>query len=417
MKKSIVKVLFPITLILSIISLSRGFDNNANFKNPQKREQGQREYTHENAAKPVNEGGYYGGHDTLASEAMGLKKEVHKNDADGGTKFNNFANESLPNLRTGAHDEDSTKKLGVPVSDPPIGPNGWGDFFDHFYNPETEKGIWPPGAQPATKRAMDYLKEIMQKTGCGPDAISKLSPTDKQKVYDYFGRIEHPINDMGMPSHTKNDIHVATEPFEKYVNDHWDEIVNSDAFKNNVTVDSYLNGNYGLNNSIDPTEYMKALAQKSSGQDYYSQDQLYDYSIDPNTGNPVKEVNMDKLMKNVNDLVPETIKYSAGFIDAIYQYMSRTDPGGVDPGILEICKRPPDPPSPSNDHPDDRFDVSDEFYWEKEFGLTVADLTELYLRTAIKKGKIGVWYGKRFREILIDGRTTYKDAPQEICGY
>jgi hypothetical protein len=68
---------------------------------------------------------------------------------------------------------------------------------------------------------------------------------------------------------------------------------------------------------------------------------------------------------------------------------------------------------PGGDHPDDRFDVSDEFYWEREFGLTVADLTELYLRTAVKKGKIGVWYGKRFREIFIDGRTKYKDAPQE----
>ena len=52
-------------------------------------------------------------------------------------------------------------------------------------------------------------------------------------------------------------------------------------------------------------------------------------------------------------------------------------------------------------------------YWEKEFGLSEADLIGLYLRTAIKKGKIGVWYKKRFMEIFIEGRTKYKDAPQE----
>jgi hypothetical protein len=410
-----ISLITPLIVVFLLASLSGGFDNNANFKNPDKREEGQREYTHENSTKPVGQGGYYGGHDTLTSEGMLLKKEVHKNDADGGTKFNTFASESIPNLRTGAHDEDSTKKCGVSVPpwkpDPPIGTNGWGDFFDHFYNPETEEGIRL--GQPATKRAMDYLKEIMKKTGCSPAAIGKLSEEDKRKVYDYFGRIEHLIEDMGMPSHTKNDIHLTEEPFEKYVNDHWDDILNSDAFKEKVTVDSYLNGNYGLNNSIDPTEYMKALARKSSGQDYYSQGQLYDWVWDSTTQDLSPVVNQERLMKNVKDLVPETIKFAAGFMDAIYQYMSATDPGGVDPRILEICKRPPDPPSPSNDHPDDRFDVSDEFYWEKEFGLTVADLTELYLRTAVKKGKIGVWYGKRSREIFIDGRTTYKDAPQE----
>jgi hypothetical protein len=242
MDKKFKIIALSFALLFSLISSSGGFDNNPNFdESTTDNKTDQRPYTHENAMNPIGEGGYYGGHDTITGEGMLLKKEVHKNDTDGGERFKTWADtESLPNLRTGAHDEDSTKKLGVSVPpwapDPPIGPNGGGDFFDHFYNPETEEGIWLPGAQPATKRAMDYLKEIMRRTGCGPDAISKLSPTDKQKVYDYFGRIEHLIEDMGIPSHTKNDIHIATEPFEKYVNDHWDEIVNSDTFKNNVTV-------------------------------------------------------------------------------------------------------------------------------------------------------------------------------------
>ena len=88
MKKRIVKIVFSITLILSLISLSRGFDDNANRVNPSDpNDKRQREYTRENATKPVSQGGYYGGRDTLTSEGMLLKKEVHKNYADGGTKF------------------------------------------------------------------------------------------------------------------------------------------------------------------------------------------------------------------------------------------------------------------------------------------------------------------------------------------
>src|SRR4030042_2475382 len=90
--------------------------------------------------------------------------------------------------------------------------------------------------------------------------------------------------------------------------------------------------------------------------------------------------------------------------------MSGGAPGA---GNFDVCNVPPKPTSPGNDHPDDRFDVSDEFYWEREFGLSDSDLTELYLRTAIKKGKIGLWHKKRFMEIFIEGRTQYSDAPQE----
>ncbi len=251
----------------------KGFDNNANRINPDDlKDKRQREYTYENATQPISKGGYYGGHDTLTLEAMGLKKEVHKNDTDNGTKFNSFSNESIPNLRTGAHDEDSTKAGLLYIgSEPPLGPNGNGDFFDHFYNPDTGKGLSALKGQPATKRAMDYLKAAIQKTGCSSNTISKLSQTDKQKAYDYFGRILHLIQDMGVPSHTKDDIHITTEPFEKYVGEHWDRIISSDAFKNEVTVENYLNGNYRLNRNIDPTEYMRALAEKSKN--YYSQEQ------------------------------------------------------------------------------------------------------------------------------------------------
>jgi len=101
----------------------------------------------------------------------------------------------------------------------------------------------------------------------------KKNPLDKsarERLYDYFGRIMHLLQDMATPSHTKNDIHVFTKPYENYVNDHWNDIVNSDAFKNTVTPQKYLEGNYGNLPNIDnpvftPDQLMKNLANISRG--------------------------------------------------------------------------------------------------------------------------------------------------------
>jgi hypothetical protein len=58
-----------------MVSLTSGFDNNANRVNPDDpNDTRQRPYTRENAVKPLGEGGYYGGHDTITSEATLLKK-------------------------------------------------------------------------------------------------------------------------------------------------------------------------------------------------------------------------------------------------------------------------------------------------------------------------------------------------------
>jgi len=41
----------------------------------------------------------------------------------------------------------------------------------------------------------------------------------------------------------------------------------------------------------------------------------------------IKEVNTERLMKNVNELIPEAVKNTAGYIDAIYDYMNRIGSG------------------------------------------------------------------------------------------
>lgn len=388
--------IFLLILVFSLASISLGFDNNKENFDPLTKDP--IPYTIEN----INSRKLKGGHDTLTVEGILLKEQVHQGtDPDGGADFRKkMVEDALPYLRMGAHDEDTSKLFNLYLNDPPIGPNKdqWGDFFQHFYNPDTQKGL--KGIfNSAPNRAMDYFVEVLRKIGCGTNAINKISENDKKKIYDYFGRILHLIQDMGNPAHTRDDLHVFTKTFEDHVKTHWSEIVNSDVFKRGVTPEEYLNGNYGNLPDIYypvffPEKFMKSLADISKN--YYT--------------DGLGTMTDEQIQANVNNLIPETIKYTGGYINAIYQMMS-----GEIPGLRGLnCDRPPDPPSPANDHPDDRFDVSDEFYWEKEFGLTVADLMDLYLRTAMKKGKIGVWYGKRFREIFIEGRTIYKDASQEI---
>ncbi|MEW6110251.1 MAG: hypothetical protein AB1632_13960, partial [Nitrospirota bacterium] len=388
--KRILVIIFSLILSFSLASLVGGFDNNANKINPKDdKDNRQRAYNRENASKPVNkdnllEGGYFGGHDTITSEAALLKKDVHGNDQD----FKNWIDEeALPSLRIGAHDEDSTKVMGIPLDDPPIGSTGWGGWFGHFYNPKTGKGLKGWGT-PAPEKAEDYIKEIKKIASCTPSGFNNLSVDNKKKAYEYFGKSLHLLQDMAVPSHTQDDAHPLQKPFETYINNHWDEIVNALTFKDNVTADKYLNGNYKF---TDISQYWKSLASISST--YPTEEKLLDEEI---------------VKKTANNLIPEAIMHTAGYIDAIYDYITGTT-GEKDRCVLEEHFL-----NPGGDHPDDRFDVSDEFYWEKEYGFSEADLADLYMRTAMKKGKIGVWHWKRFMELYAIAVTQYADASQEV---
>lgn len=434
-KKNLV-IIFCLILSFFLVSSVGGFGINANKDESTPAPNDQREYTRANSTKPVGQGGYYGGHDTFTNEAALLKQDVHRNDSDSGEKFKSWMNiDALPNLRTGAHDEDSTKVkllgITIPLDEAPIGPNGDGNFFEHFYNPDKKKGLWTNDS--AVKRIKNYITEINKKVGCNPTAINNLSPTDKQKVYDLFGRIGHLIQDMGIPSHVKDEPHVL-EQFEKYVNDKWSEIVNSQAFKESVTEDKYLNGNYQVGDASNPEAYMDALANISK--QYYTNNDLFTQA--DVVGQP-PIFHEEKVKENADKLIPEVIKYTAGYIDAMYKTLAGNTASslntariimlaslesdvytlaqlfnGASGGSGMVCQLPPpEPESPAGDTPDDRFDVSDEYYWEKEFKLTDYDLTNLYLRTAIKKGKIGVWYKKLFMEKYAEGKAKLQTATQE----
>ncbi len=124
-------------------------------------------------------------------------------------------------------------------------------------------------------------------------------------------------------------------PYEEYVRTNWADIVNSDAFKNGATQRSYLEWELWAEPSrylLIPSFSMKSLAE-------IALPILAKNNYTDGLGTITRAVSRgqyERLMKNVNELTPETIKYSAGFIDAIYQMMSGRDPGGVDPGFWKL---------------------------------------------------------------------------------
>ncbi|MCX5909833.1 MAG: hypothetical protein NTY64_22320, partial [Deltaproteobacteria bacterium] len=316
MRRGISAIIITILLVLIFRSESLGFGNDANFKNPKNRSEGQRDYTRENSLLPTSQGGYpsqggyYGGHDTITSEAMMLKKEVHSNDANAGREFNLWADrEALPNLRSGAHDEDTNKKWDFILNDPPIEDNGWGDYNHHFYNPETKNGLkWIRGASPATERVKDYIKEIQRIQNCRP--WGQLSNDERKRINSLFGRIMHLIQDMGNPSHSKDDIHVFNKPFEDYVRNSWDKIVGSDSFQSKVNVGEYERGQYDrFSDFTNPEELIKSLAEISK--QYPSEWELNDRVVNQETGEAKWVLNEERLKKNVDDLIPQAVLYSA----------------------------------------------------------------------------------------------------------
>ncbi|MCX5844672.1 MAG: hypothetical protein NT022_13180, partial [Deltaproteobacteria bacterium] len=88
-----------------------------------------------------------GGHITLSQEAVTIEIDLHS----GAAEFERWAKEvmtgSLGNFFTGAYDEDCTPinpsaMRELPIDGKwPVGPNGWGNFFEHFFNPRTGAGL------------------------------------------------------------------------------------------------------------------------------------------------------------------------------------------------------------------------------------------------------------------------------------
>jgi hypothetical protein len=134
-------------------------------------------------------------------------------------------------FRAGAHDEDTQFfPLSLILKDYPIGPNGIGNFlwFSHFYCVEPissyckeDEGLF--GAKSALERANYFLEKIKEIIGC--KNFDDLSDDEKRKIFDYFGRILHLIEDMGVPNHVKGDAHPFKKEIEEFAQYNWSYII------------------------------------------------------------------------------------------------------------------------------------------------------------------------------------------------
>jgi len=141
-----------------------------------------------------------------------------------------------------------------------------------------------------------------------------LSLAERNRIYDLFGRNLHLLQDMANPSHTNNEIHLDAT-FEDFVRDHWNEIVSSKAFLERVNVNEYRKANCGGISGLGIWAYMHELAKMSKG--YTTEGALTFFK-----GQEELSLYDQELMNNVNDLIPEAIKYTACYIDAIFDYIN-----------------------------------------------------------------------------------------------
>ena len=183
-----------------------------------------------------------GGHPLITKQAISIKEQVHKGDED-------FKKKIL--------DQSGLIIQGTVEADKPAAKTR-----THFYDPRT--GIGFLGIYPsALQKGVDNVNNI-RRLLCAikRDPISgDLSSMRMEGIQNLKGETLHLLQDMACPSHTTDDNHALRHNFEKHINDHWEQIVNSQAFKDAVTSDKYRSGNYKF---TDISNYWKSLADISS---------------------------------------------------------------------------------------------------------------------------------------------------------
>jgi hypothetical protein len=287
----------------------------------------------------------------------------------------------------------------------------------HFYDPTTGLG-WLGIFQNAKDRANDFYKSGIKKY---------CDKKDKMAAWEKLGHALHLLQDMAVPAHTNNATHISpADSFEKYVADNWD-IWHKDTPNEGKIIKGYDNNSNPIyytglkdflqdymkeipyNKSVyqlnDPSEYVNTLATRSHNLpvDKRSRDLI---------NNLEKEISWEEKSKNAEILLPLALMYSAGLINTFWADVT----GEKAEGIAQMCFMLCNFSIPGNDHPDDSFDVSDEFYWEENFNIAIDKLAELYMRSAIKKGKIGVWYYSQIMEEFKRYMSTVTDEERSIAG-
>ena len=274
------------------------------------------------------------------------------------------------------------KKYPLPGSTSPTGPNGWGNFFEHFFNPRTGAGLW--SNRTAIARAEDYERKIKSFICGSSSRYDQLSEPSKKKVNDYSGRIQHLLQDMGISYHTKLEIHPfkADKPIEHYVETNWEVIKASDLFKEEL-----LNTNFSAGRCIDPTVPMFRLAQWSNGLPAN-----VEYWECISLPSQYCELKTQMVADYSTRMSARATKFTEGYIDQIWRAINSDC----------ICQPPVD--GLGRGQPDDTFSVSGSFLGTTQLDLSGSDRLDFFLRLALKKGDMSPVYTKQIMDIYAEAQ-------------
>ncbi|NWF51912.1 MAG: hypothetical protein HXY47_02400, partial [Nitrospirae bacterium] len=287
----------------------------------------------------------------------------------------------------------------------------------HFYDPVSGSG-WLGIFQNAKDRANDFYKSGIKKY---------CDKNNKKAAWEKFGHALHLLQDMAVPAHTNNVTHIfPPDSFEKYVAENWDVwskdtpdegkiIKGHDSSGNPI----YYNGLKDfLENYIKEFPYNKSVYQLSNPSEYINTLSKISHDLPVDKRNKIlinnleKEISWEDRRKNAEILLPLALMYGAGLINTFWADVTDEKGGGFNQACFMLCNFS----VPGNDHPDDSFDVSDEFYWEENFNITIDKLAELYMKSAIKKGGIGVWYYGQILEEYKKYLSAMTDEEKSIAG-
>lgn len=289
----------------------------------------------------------------------------------------------------------------------------------HYFDPSTGMGLY--GIFPSAKsRALDLYNSAIQ-VQCFSIPLGLVN-SNSTRPWELFAQAEHLMQDMVTPAHTTAaKDHADGDSFEKYVEKNWgnwDAGTPEEGKIINPQTGQPYNGLRDYVADIANRQTYDSTYQLSSVSEYFNRLAKESQSLprdgikivtDPTTGMAYPErvpLTWEQKKRIAQEQLPKALMYGAGLINKFWDDINKSD-------MRTICIKYSAIPA-GGDHSDDNLDVSNEFYWQNQFQLSEADLTHLYLKTAIKKGKIGVWYKKQFIDTYVDLATIYKDSPNEI---
>jgi len=207
--------------------------------------------------------------------------------------------------------------------------------INHFFDPISGKGLtdgkykYIPGI-PAPKWANSSLDQtigIYKDDFSWQSAIYNYQEGNLKEAFISLGHVLHLLEDMGVPSHTRNDAHEKGDPYEKWVGE------NNNKIKVNTS-------NLERKNCNNNEECLKELA-KYTNNNFFSKDTIFDNYEKPNTNNAklkegylyvddikIIQYDVEKNKVSLDDVIhqsywdnlsPKTVSYGAGLIELFFK--------------------------------------------------------------------------------------------------